>query len=61
MPGEYHQAWVDLATSYVMSRGGHKTQAAAVFRSHGNAVAVGELGEEQRLRSVSADSQKVGE
>lgn len=61
MPDEYHQAWIDLATSYVMSRGGHKAQAAAVFRSHGNAVALGELGEEQRLRSVSSDSQKVGE
>jgi hypothetical protein len=61
MPSEYHQAWVDLATGYVMSREGHKTQAAGVFRGMGDAVAVGELGQEQRLRAVSADSQKVGE
>lgn len=61
LPGEYHQAWVDLATSYVMPREGHKVQAAGMHRGWGETVASGELGEEQRLRSVSADSQKVGE
>ena len=61
LPGEYHQAWVDLATSYVMPREGHKTQAAGVHRAWGNAVAEGELGQEQRLRSISGDSQRVGE
>lgn len=61
MPIEYHQAWIDLATGYAMPKDGHKTQAAGVHRSWGNEVAVGELGQEQRLRSVSADSQRVGE
>lgn len=61
MPPEYHQAWVDLATGYAMPREGHKIQTAGVHRGWGDAVAVGELGQEQRLRSVSADSQRVGE
>jgi hypothetical protein len=61
MPPEYHQAWVDLATGYATPREGHKTQAAGVHRAWGEAVAVGELGQEQRLRSISGDSQRVGE
>lgn len=60
VPGEYQQAWVDLATGAVMPREGNKMQAGQMYRNAGMAV-IAELERENRSRAFVKDTQMQGE
>lgn len=59
LPGEYHQAWVDLATGAVLPREGALLQAAMFHTRRGEGL-LAELERENKLRPQAEDVQRSG-